>query len=94
MNTYLVRFKTHPDREHPGGIILQYLRVTDITHEDIPLKVIFPDKVKLQGAFLKAGLYLHSFGHMDTARDVMPDPNQDYEVTDEMMRHLGFDIPT
>ena len=93
MNTYLVRFKTHPDPEHPGGIIMQYLRVTDITHEEIPLKVVFPDKVKLQGAFLKAGLYLHSFGQPDTDRDVMPDPNQNYEVTDQMMRDIGFDIP-
>ena len=93
MNAYQVRFKTHPDPSHPGGIIMQYERVGNITHEEIPLRVAYPDKVKLQGAFLKAGLYLHAFGHEDEGRDVMPDPNQDYEVTDEMMRHLGFDIP-
>jgi len=93
MNAYQVRFKTHPDPSHPGGIIMQYERVGNITHEEIPLRVAYADKVKLQGAFLKAGLYLHAFGHEDPGRDVMPDPNQDYEVTDEMMRHLGFDIP-
>jgi hypothetical protein len=93
MNAYQVRFKTHPDPTHPGGIIMQYERVGDITHEANPMRVTYADKVKLQGAFLKAGLYLHSFGHLDTGRDVMPDPNQDYEVTDEMMRQLGFDIP-
>ncbi|MBB5317252.1 hypothetical protein [Tunturibacter empetritectus] len=93
MNSYLVRFKTHPDPQNPGGIILHYLRATDITHEEIPLKVTFADKVKLQGAFLKAGLYLHAFGHPDTGRDIMPDPNQDYEVTDQMMRDIGFDVP-
>ena len=94
MNAYMVRFKTHPDPSHPGGIIMQYERVGDITHEASPLRVTYADKVKLQGAFLKAGLYLHSFGQADTGRDVMPDPNQDYEVTDQMMRQLGFDIPT
>ncbi|WP_433967674.1 hypothetical protein [Tunturiibacter gelidiferens] len=93
MNTYQVRFKTHPDPQHPGGYILQFQRVGDITHEESPLKVVFPDKVKLEGAFLKAGLYLHSFGTRDSGRDVMPDPNQDYEVTDQMMRQLGFDTP-
>jgi hypothetical protein len=93
MNAYQVRFKTHPDPEHPSGIIMQYTRVGSITHEESPLRVVYPDKVKLQGAFLKAGLYLHSFGHEDPGRDVMPDADQNYEVTDEMMRHLGFDIP-
>jgi hypothetical protein len=93
MNTYQVRFKTHHDPRHPGGYILQYVRVGDITHEESPLKVIFPDKVKLEGAFLKAGLYLHSFGTQDTGRDVMPDADQDYEVTNQMMRDIGFDIP-
>ncbi|MBB5342176.1 hypothetical protein [Tunturibacter empetritectus] len=93
MNTYQVRFKLHQDPEHPGGYLLKYQRVIDITHEENPLKVVFPDAVKLRGAFLKAGLYLHSFGTQDTGRDVMPDPNQDYEVTDQMMRDLGFDIP-
>ena len=93
MNAYQVRFKTHPDPTHPGGIIMQYERVGDITHEASPLGVTYPDKVKLQGAFLKAGLYLHSFGKSDPGGDVMPDPNQDYEVTDQMMRDLGFEIP-
>jgi hypothetical protein len=93
MNAYQVRFKTHPDPTHPGGIIMQYERIGDITHQASPLRVVYADKVKLQGAFLKAGLYLHAFGHEDPGRDVMPDPNQDYEVTNEMMRHLGFDIP-
>ena len=92
MNSYLVRFKTHPDPKNPGGIILRYLRATDITHEEIPLKVTFPDKVKLQGAFLKAGLYLRAYGHPDQDRDVMPDPNQNYEVNDQMMRDIGFDL--
>jgi hypothetical protein len=93
MNTYQVRFKTHPDPTHPGGIIMQYERVGDITHEASPLRVTYADKVKLQGAFLKAGLYLHSFDSPDSGRDVMPDSDQDYEVTDQMMRQLGFDIP-
>ncbi|WP_158944588.1 hypothetical protein [Granulicella sp. S190] len=88
-----MKFKTQPDPEHPGGYLMRFTRVINITHEEGALQVRFPDKVKLQGAFLKAGLYLHSFGHADTGRDVMPDPNQDYEVTNEMMRDLGFDIP-
>ena len=93
MNAYQVRFKTHADPTHPGGIIMQNKRVGDITDEASPLQVTYADRVKLHAAFLKAGLYLHSFGHSDTGRDVMPDANQNYEVTDEMMRHLGFDIP-
>ena len=92
-NTYQVRFKTTPDPNHKGGYILQYERVGDITHADSPLRVTFPDKVKLEGAFLKAGLYLHSFGKSDTGRDVMPDPDQDYEVTNKMMRDIGFEFP-
>ncbi|NYF91251.1 hypothetical protein RBB79_16650 [Tunturiibacter empetritectus] len=93
MNTYPVRFKLHPDPEHAGGYILQYQPVIDITQEENLLKVAFPDAVKLRGAFLKAGLYLHSFGHEDSGRDVMPDAEQNYEVTDQMMRDIGFDIP-
>ena len=93
MNAYQVRFKAHPDPTHPGGIIMQYERVGDITHEASPLRVTYADKVKLQGAFLKAGLYLHSFGKSDPVGDVMPDPNQGYEVADQMMRDLGFEIP-
>ena len=93
MNAYQVRFKTHPDPAHPGGIIMQYERVGDITHEASPLRVTYADKVKLQGAFLKAGLYLHKFGQADPEKNALPDPNQDYEVTNEMMREIGFVIP-
>jgi len=92
-NTFQVRFKTTPDPNHKGGYILQYERVGDITHVDSPLRVTFPDEVKLAGAFLKAGIYLHSFGEADPERSVMPDPDQDYEVTNKMMRDIGFDIP-
>jgi hypothetical protein len=92
-NTYQVRFKTTPDPSHKGGYILQYERVGDITHVDNPLRVTFPDEVKLAGAFLKAGIYLHTFGRPDPERSVMPDPNQNYEVTNKMMRDIGFDIP-
>jgi hypothetical protein len=92
-NTYQVRFKTHPDPNHTGGYILQYERVNDITHVDSPLKVVFRDLVQLESAFLKAGIYLHSYGRPDPERDVSPDPDQDYGVTNKMMRDIGFDIP-
>jgi hypothetical protein len=92
-NTYQVRFKLRPDPSHTGGYILQYERVGDITHVDSPLKAVFRSLVQIEGAFLKAGLYLHSYGQADEERDVRPDPEQDYEVTNKMMRDLGFDIP-
>jgi hypothetical protein len=93
-NAYQVRFTTRPDPNHSGGIIMQYERVGDITHVDSPLKVVFEDEVKLVGAFLKAGIYLHSFGQADPERHPKPDPEQDYEVTNETLRILGFDLPS
>ena len=72
---------------------MRYKHVGDITHVDSPLKVVFEDEVRLAGAFLKAGIYLHSFGQADPERDVKPDPEQSYEVTNDTLRKLGFDIP-
>jgi hypothetical protein len=73
---------------------MHFEHVGDITHVDSPLKVVFEDEVKLAGAFLNAGLYLHSFSHPDPERDVMPDPEQNYEVNNDILRKLGFDIPS
>jgi hypothetical protein len=92
-NTYQVRFITQPDPGHAGGFIMRYEQVGDIAHVDSPLKVVFEDEVKLEGAFLKAGIYLHSFGQADPERDVKTDPEQNYEVTNDTLRKLGFDIP-
>jgi hypothetical protein len=92
-NTYQVRFITQPDPGHAGGFIMRYEQVGGITHVDSPLKVVFEDEVKLAGAFLKAGIYLHSLGQADLERDVKPDPEQNYEVTNDTLRNLGFDIP-
>jgi hypothetical protein len=91
-NTYQVRFITQPDPRHPGGFIMRYEQVGDIAHVDSPLKVVFEDEVKLAVAFLNAGICLHSFGQADPERDVKPDPEQSYEVTNDTLRKLGFDI--
>jgi hypothetical protein len=94
MQSYSVKFLTLPDPSHKGGFILSYDKVMKLSEDMSPLRVVFEDKVKLEGAFLKAGLYFHSFGKEDTAREVMPDQDQNYEVNDQMMRDIGFDIPT
>jgi hypothetical protein len=92
-DSYQVRFKSQPDPKHSGGYILTFSQVGDITHDESPLKVIFDDQVKLVGAFLKAGIYLHSYGTLDSGKDVLPDPGKTYDVDDAMLRDLGFDIP-
>lgn len=91
--SYQVRFKAKPDPKHTGGYILRFSQIGDITHDESPLTVTFEDQVKLMGAFLKAGLYLRSYGTIDPGKDTLPDPNKTYDVTDEMLRDLGFDIP-
>jgi hypothetical protein len=92
--TFLVRFKTRPDPDHEDGIIMQFEEIGNIAQVNSPLKVVYEDEVRLSGAFLKAGIYLHSFGRPDEERNVMPDPEKHYEVTDDNLRNLGFDIPT
>jgi hypothetical protein len=93
-NTYQVRFITQSDPEHSGGLIMRFEQVGNITHVDSPLKVLFEDEVKFAGAFLNAGIYLRSFGQADPERNVRPDFEQNYEVTDDTLRKLGFDIPS
>jgi hypothetical protein len=66
MQGYSVKFMTQPDTNQKGGCILSYDKVIKLSADMSPLRVIFENKVKLEGAFLKAGLYLHSFGREDT----------------------------
>jgi hypothetical protein len=93
MSGYQVKFMTQSDPNQKGGFILRYDRVGKLSEDISPLTVIFEDKVKLEGAFLKAGIYLHSFCKEDTGWEVMPVPDQNYEVNDAMMRDLGFIFP-
>jgi hypothetical protein len=92
--TFQVRFKTKPDPNHDGGIIMQFEQIGNIAQVNSPLEVVYQDEVQLAGAFLKAGIYLRSSGKADPDRNPMPDPEKHYEVTDDNLRSLGFEIPT
>ena len=94
MNTYPVKFKVEADPSHKGGYILRYVHIADLVPNESPLKVVFEDGVKLEGAFLRAGLYLRSSPGENPGQEPMPDPEQNYEVNDQMMRAIGFNFPS
>ena len=93
METFQVKFKCLPDQALGEGIILTYERVGDLTHDPSPLSVVFRDRAELESAFIAAGIYLHSYSHIDPERDALPVPDQNYEVTIESLRKIGFDLP-
>ncbi len=93
MNSFQVKFRGTPDPGHPGGIVLNYQRVGGLAHERSPLTVTFRDTAELDSAFIAAGIYLHTYSHMDPERDARPDPDQNYEVTEDALRKIGFDLP-
>ncbi len=92
MESFQVKFKCRPEPAHPDGIILTYERVGGLTHDPSPLAVTFRDTAELDSAFIAAGIYLHTYSHIDPERDARPDPDQNYEVTVESLRKIGFDL--
>jgi hypothetical protein len=93
MNSFQVKFKCLPDSKNPKGILLKYERVGGLTHEESPLFVTFGSIAELDSAFIAAGIYLHAYSHIDSERDARPDPDQNYEVTAESLRKIGFNLP-
>ena len=93
MNSFQVKFRCLPDPKNPQGILLRYERVGGLTHEESPLSVTFGSTAELDSAFIAAGIYLHTYSHIDPERDARPDPEQNYEVTVDSLRKIGFDLP-
>jgi hypothetical protein len=93
MNSFQVKFRCLPAPGNPEGVILNYERVGGLTHEQSPLAVTFRDTAELDSAFIAAGIYLHAYSHIDPERDARPDPEQNYEVTEDALRKIGFHIP-
>jgi hypothetical protein len=94
MDTFQVQFKCFPDPKNKEGILLKYVRVGSISHQQSPQAVTFASANELDSAFIAVGIYLHTYSHTDPERDARPDPEQNYEVTEESLRKLGFDIPS
>ncbi len=93
MQSYQVKFRCEPDPKNAAGIVMRFEKTEDLTHQPNPFTATFRSETELDSALIEAGIYLHSFGHADPERDVRPNPEQSYEVTDEMLRKLKFDIP-
>ena len=93
MQSYQVKFRCEPDPKNAAGIIMRFEKTEDLTHQPNPFTAIFRSTSELDSALIEAGIYLHSFGHADPERDVRPNPEESYEVTDEILRKLKFDIP-
>lgn len=93
MDSYQVRFTCSPAPDNPEGIVMRYERVGALTQSPIPYSVTYRSIIALDAAFIAAGIYLHKFGEADPERDPRPDPKQNYEVTDDLLRTLGFDLP-
>ena len=93
MNSYQVKFKCLPDPKNPEGILLTYERVGGLTHQQPPFTVTFHDIAELDSAFIAAGIYLHTYAHIDPEKDARPDPDRNYEVTDDSLRKIGFALP-
>jgi hypothetical protein len=89
----MVRFKTLPDPKNPEGFLLTFETVGDLVHDVNPLTVSFKNKFDLDSAFLAAGIYLRDRSHPDPERSALPNPEQDFEVTNDTLRKIGFDVP-
>jgi hypothetical protein len=90
----MVRFKTLPDPKSPEGFLLTFETVGDLVRDVNPLTVAFNTKFDLESAFLAAGIYLRDLSYPDPERSPLPDPEQDYEVNSDVLRKIGFDIPS
>ena len=93
MNSFQVKFNCLPDPKNSQGIVLSYERAGALAPDSSPLSVTFRDIAELDAAFLAAGIYLHSYSHVDPATDARPDPKQNYEVTVDSLRKIGFELP-
>jgi hypothetical protein len=93
MESYQVKFTCTPDPKNPEGLLLKYEQQEDITHTPNPFTATFRSAADLDSAFIAAGIYLHSFGQPDPTRNIRPDPDKNYLVTDDTLRTIGFDIP-
>jgi hypothetical protein len=93
MQTYQVQFHIFPDPDNPEGLILRYETVGSLIHDANPFAVTFKNKFDLDAAFLAAGIYLRDITHPDPERSALPNPSQNYEVTNDLLRKLGFDLP-
>jgi hypothetical protein len=89
----MVRFKTVSDPENPEGLVLSFETVGDLVPSIDPPMVVFKSKFDLDSAFLAAGIYLRDISHPDPERSALPKPEQDYEVTKDILRKIGFDLP-
>ena len=93
MDSFQVKFRCLPDPDNDKGIILKYKQTGGLTQDENPFAVAFRDTAELDSAFIAAGIYLHSYSHVDPERDARPDPEQNYTVTEESLRKIGFQLP-
>jgi hypothetical protein len=90
--TYQVKFKSSPDPKNQDGIVLGFDNAEGLSPGPSGLTVNFKNKFDLDSAFLAAGIYLRDNSHLDPTENALPHPDRNYEVTDDMLRKIGFDI--
>lgn len=93
MNSYQVRFTCSSAPGDHEAIVMRYERIGSLTQDPSPYSVTYRSISDLDAAFTAAGIYLHQLNQPDPERDVRPDPTQNYIVTDDTLRKLGFDLP-
>jgi hypothetical protein len=93
MQTFQVKFKISPDPRSSEGLILSFEDVGELNHGANHLTVSFKSRFDLDSAFLAAGIYLRDNSQPDPERSATPTATQNYEVTDETLRVIGFAIP-
>jgi hypothetical protein len=89
----IVRFKTLPDSKNPEGLLVTFETIGGLVQNVNPLAVAFKNQFDLDSAFMAAGIYLRDVSHPDPERSAPPDPEKNFEVTLDMLRTIGFDIP-
>ena len=92
--TYQVKFISSADPNNSEGVVLRYEEVGGLVQRPNSLTVTFNSKFALDAAFLAAGIYLRDYSHLDPTENALPDSEKNYEVTNNALRTIGFDVGT
>jgi len=90
--TYQVKFKTSVDPTNPEGVILRFEDAGGLVQDSNPLAVTFGSRFELDASFIAAGIYLRDDCHYDPTKNALPNPEKNYEVTNDTLRKIGFNI--
>jgi hypothetical protein len=89
MSTFQVRFKTFPDTEHKGGVLLTYEEASSLSPVKTPMQIAFENPAALDAAFQRSGIYL-ARPDPHSGNEHSPRHEQNYEVTKAALEQIGF----